>query len=159
MYEYNYTCCYPKIKKAKKKNYPQSGLDSSQLMNVQQYERRKNDRTYYNRTDLAFYQNGLDLMNVTANYNFNYWDGHCWRPNHNSLRQYRSVPYSFYPCPDCKIVPGTKERECKKLECKNCKSLVVESNNNTDDKKNTHCHTFPDCGNLQEVTKCDSLVN
>jgi len=113
----NYCSPKPKIKGYKKKLYPQNGLDSSQLLKINQNETFKNLATTWNTTNKDFYTYGLDNMNITANYNFTYWDGYKWKKNNNYLRQYRSVPWTTYPCENClensSYISILKDRECK----------------------------------------------
>lgn len=158
--------CYPKpkLRGYRKSKYPQSGLDSSQLMNIKQNERRENDRTYWNKTNLAFYQNGLDLMNVTANYNFTYWDGYRWKRNKNSLRPPRSTPWTTYPCDNCVILPGLKYRECNPIPYVPCPSPVGEAAMTDPDPKcyatcrDSKCCPYRCCGPTEPIPKCPSQL-
>ena len=154
--------CYPKpkLRGYRKYKYPQTGLDSSQLMNIKKNEREKNYRTHWNKTNLAFYQNGLDLMNVTANYNFTYWDGYRWKKNKNSLRPPRSTPWTTYPCEKCVILPGLRYRECNPIPYIPCPSLVGEAAMTDPDPKlyakykdNYYC-AYRCCGPTEQIPKC-----
>lgn len=151
---YQPSFCYPKpsLKGYKKKKYPQNGLDSSQLMHVRQTDVKRNLRTYYNKTNLGFYQNGLDLMNITANYNFNRWNGYAWVRNKNSLRPARSTPWTFYPCEDCSILPGLKywEASCQSKPWIPCPSVTKKIPPNFS-WGCTRC-----CGPTEPIPKCPS---
>ena len=151
----------PKLRGYKKSRYPQTGLDSSQLMNIKQNEVRKNERTSWNTTNLGFYQNGLDLMNVTANYNHTYWDGYRWKKNSNYLKQYRSTPWSTYPCTNSVIFPGLRYRECNPIPYIPCQSPVGNSEitdpkYNNEDKDSKIC-AYRCCGPVEQISKCPSL--
>ena len=153
----------PKLRGYKKSKYPQTGLDSSQLMNIKQNEVRKNERTSWNTTNLGFYQNGLDLMNVTANYNHTYWDGYRWKRNNNYLKPVRSTPWTTYPCDNCKILPGLRYRECNPITYIPCPSLVGSSAmTDPNPKCYTYCQNsrycpYRCCGPTEEISKCESL--
>ena len=153
--------CYPKprLKGYKKSKYPQSGLDSNQLMRINQNEVKKNERISWNKTNLGFYQNGLELMNVTANYNFTYWDGYRWKRNKNYLKQYRSTPWTTYPCEDCVILPGLRYRECNPIPYVPCPSLIdknVPSNTYCYDRY-SKCCPYRCCGPTEKIPKCKPI--
>jgi hypothetical protein len=132
-------------------------------MNIKQNELHKNERTSWNTTNLGFYQNGIDLMNVTANYNHTYWNGYRWKRNNNYLKPVRSTPWTTYPCDNCKILPGLRYRECNPITYIPCPSLVGSSAmTDPNPKCYTFCKNSKDCsyrccGPTEEISKCKSL--
>ena len=102
-------------------------------------------------------------MNVTANYNFTYWDGYRWKRNKNSLRPPRSTPWTTYPCDNCVILPGLRYRECNPIPYVPCPSLVgKDAITDPDPKcysscKNSKNCAYRCCGPTEPIQNCPSL--